>query len=306
MKVGIFYSSVSNIHKALHKANLMDCFRQGVQSCGDETIDFRYKNQIIPQLDVGFILGYTLENNYRKRIIDLLKLQKSKIVFVDSNIFSYARSTHFYHRYSVNSVYPTDGEYYLGQERSANKTDEIMSYHKLQMAPWRDNGSHILVLGQRTFSWNMLNRNGIDWIIEIIKKIKKVSDRGIIVRLHPGDKTYNEENRKRIYDVYGKKEVHVSNNENIRADLINAWCSVGYNSTPNCASVLQGIPVYLDDPLNSWAHDVGFDDISLIENPPTPNREKWLDKIAHIHWSNDEISSGKYWKRFKGFYQCTT
>jgi hypothetical protein len=306
MRVGIFYSSISNIHKAVHKANLMDCFREGVQACGDETIDFRYKNQIIDNLDAGFILGYTLENTYRKRIIDTLKLQKSKIIFVDSNIFSYGRSTHFYHRYSVNSVYPTDGEYFLGDERSELKTYDVLNYHKLSLQPWRDNGSHILVLGQRTFSWNMLNRNGIDWIIDIVKKIKKVSDRGIIVRLHPGDKTYNEENRNKIYDQFGKKGIHVSNNENIRADLINAWCSVGYNSTPNCVSVIQGIPVYLDDPLNSWACDVGFDDLKLIEEPVMPDRENWLDKISHIHWSNEEISQGKYWNRFKSFYQCTT
>jgi hypothetical protein len=306
MRVGIFYSSITNIHKAPHKSNLMDCFNQGVRICGDEAIEFRNQSDNIPNLDVGFILGYTLENNYRKRIIDTLKLQKAKIIFVDSNIFSYSRSNHFYHRYSVNSVYPTDGEYFLGDERYQSKLDDILTHHRLEPKPWRENGSHILVLGQRTLSWNMPNQNGLDWMANTIKKLKKITDRRIIVRLHPGDKSYNIENRKKLQYLYGRKGVAVSYNDNIKTDLANAWCSVGFNSTPNCVSVIEGIPVYLDDPLNSWAHDVGFNDIDLIENPSMPDRGQWLDKIAHIHWSNDEISQGKYWRRFKDFYQCTT
>jgi hypothetical protein len=306
MKVGIFYSSITNIHKAPHKENLMDCFKQGVESCGDEVIEFRSSSDNILKLDAGFILGYTLENNYRKRIIDTLKLQKAKIVFVDSNIFSYSKTSHFYHRYSVNSVYPTDGEYFLGDERYNSKLNDILNYHRLTPQPWRQNGEHVLVLGQRTLSWNMPNQNGLDWIAHIIKRLKKITDRKIIVRLHPGDKSFNIENKRKLYNLYGRKGVMVSNNDHIKTDLTNAWCSVGFNSTPNCVSAIEGIPVYLDDPLNSWARDVAFDDINLIDSPLLPDREKWLDKIAHIHWSNDEISSGKYWNRFKSFYQCTT
>jgi hypothetical protein len=302
MKVGIFYSSISNIHKSPHKEALMDGFRDGVKICGDEAVEFRSPSDTIPKLDAGFILGYTLENNYRKRIIDTLKIQKAKIIFVDSNIFSYGRSSHFYHRYSVNSVYPTDGEYFLGDERYDSKLNDILTHHKLLPTDWRKNGSHILVLGQRTLSWNMPNQNGLDWIVGIVKRLKKITDRKIIVRLHPGDKGCNIENRKKLQSLFGKKAVSTSDNDSIRTDLTNAWCSVGFNSTSNCVSVIQGIPVYLDDPLNSWAYDVGFDDINLIETPVMIDRKQWLDKIAHIHWSNDEISSGKYWRRFKNYY----
>jgi hypothetical protein len=304
MKVGIFYSSITNIHKAPHKEKLMDCFRNGVSVCGDEVIDFKTPNNNIPKLDAGFILGYTLENNYRKRIIDTLKLQKAKIIFVDSNIFSYGKSSHFYHRYSVGSVYPTDGEYFLGNERYSSKLNDILTHHKLIPQPWRNNGDHILILGQRTLSWNMPNQNGLDWIANVIKRLKKITDRKIVIRLHPGDKSFNIENRKKLYQLYGKKGVTISNNDNIKIDLSNAWCSVGFNSTPNCVSIIEGVPVYLDDPLNSWACDVGFSDLTMVENPSMPDRSQWLNKIAHIHWDNDEITSGKYWRRFKDFYQC--
>ena len=302
MKVGIFYNSISNIHKAPHKQHLMDIFRHGVLSAGDTVKDFKIRHQHIDYVNAGFVLGYTLENNYRKKIIDTLKIMRSKIIFVDSNIFSYGNNKHFYHRYSVNSVYPTDGEYFIDFDSKPNKVKEILEFHKLSISPWRKNGDHILLLGQRTFSWNMLNRNGLDWIIGMIIKIKEHTDRKIIVRLHPGDSTYNAENRKKIFDLFGKNNVTVSSNESIKNDLQNAWCSVGYNSTPNCASVIQGIPVYLDDPLNSWARDVGFNDLKLLENPHMPDRQEWINKIANIHYSNDEIERGNYWRKFKKFY----
>jgi len=303
MKVGIFYSSISNIHKALHKQQLMDHFRSGVLACGDKVKDFKSRYQDINGLDAGFILGYTLENNYRKKIIDTLKLQKSKIIFVDSNIFSYGRNTHQFHRYSVNSVYPTDGDYFFNKELDRKKITTIMEYHKLDLKPWRENGEHILVLGQRTMSWNMLNRNGLEWIMSTIKKLRKYTDRKIVVRLHPGDHTYNIENRKKISEAFSKSNVEISSSDNIKEDLINAWCSVGYNSTSNCASVIEGIPVYLDDPLNSWAKEVCFDNIDLIEKPEMPDREEWLHKIANIHWGNYEIQDGTFWRKLKQFYR---
>lgn len=302
MRVGIFYSSISNIHKALHKQHLMDCFKQGIVTAGDIALDYKNRNQLIDNIDAGFVLGYTLENNYRKKIIDSLKIIKAKIIFVDSNIFSYGNNHHQYHRYSVNSVYPTDGEYFLGKTLNYGKLKKILNYHRIQVKPWRSTGQHILLLGQRTMSWNMLNRNGLDWIIGQAARIRQYTDRKIIIRLHPGDKTYDLENRRKLAKIFHGTNVQVSNNHHIMQDLTNAWCSVGYNSTPNCVSAIEGIPVYLDDPLNSWAKDVSFNNLSLIESPPMPDREEWLHKIANIHWNNDEIMNGQYWTKLKTFY----
>jgi hypothetical protein len=301
LKVGIFYSSISNIHKAPHKAALMDAFKTGVMASNDTVIDFKTSGTPIVDLDVGFILGYTLENNYRKRIIDTLKLQKSKIVYVDSNIYSYGRSANFYHRYSVNSVYPVDGEYFLGDTLDYSKSNTILKYHKLELNDWRTNGNHILVLAQKTMSWNMLGKNGLEWVHDVVKRIRKISDRPIVIRLHPGDKKFNDKNKLELIRHYGKKHVKVSSNENIKDDLTNAWCAVGYNSTPNCASIIQGVPVYLDDPLNSWARGIGFEDINQIDTPPMPDRTDWLHKIANIHWSNDEVTAGHLWAAIKSY-----
>jgi hypothetical protein len=60
---------------------LMDNFAHGVRGQGDSVIDFRDNTLPNQKLDAGFVLGYTLEDNFRKKIIDQLRLQKVPAVF---------------------------------------------------------------------------------------------------------------------------------------------------------------------------------------------------------------------------------
>ena len=113
MKVGIFYNSISNPAKFSNKVMLMDNFAQGVRVHGDEVVDFKDNRLPSIPLDAGFVLGYTLEDNFRKKIIDQLAIKKTPSIFVDSNILHYARSEHEWHRYSLNTVYPDTGTYFF-------------------------------------------------------------------------------------------------------------------------------------------------------------------------------------------------
>jgi hypothetical protein len=76
---------------------------------------------------------------------------------------------------------------------------------------------------------------------------------------------------------------------------------VGYASTPNVVSVIEGVPVYVEEPTKSWANDICFNDLSKIETPRMPDRSEWIDKIANIHWSNDEVKTGKLWAEIKNY-----
>ena len=69
MKVGIFYNSFNNPAKFNNKVMLMDNFKQGVINQGDEVVEFRENALPDQPLDAGFVLGYTLEENFRKKII---------------------------------------------------------------------------------------------------------------------------------------------------------------------------------------------------------------------------------------------
>ena len=298
MKVGIFYNSITNPSKFSNKVLLMDNFKRGVLANGDTVVE--YRNSMLPdeKLDAGFVLGYTLENNFRKQIIDRLKSQPVPQIFVDSNILHYSNPQHLWHRYSLNSVYPNDGVYFF------NTTDEskwsiFSQWHGVDLKSWRTNGTHILVLCQRPRGWNMFGRDQEQWLDKIIADIRKYSKRPIVVRMHPGDGSRFKQIQK-IQKRYGNT-ISISDKENIRDELTNCWCAVGYNSTPNVVAAIEGIPVYVEDPIHSWAADISFNDLSLIENPPMPDRTQWVKKIANIHWSNEEVVQGKLWGSIKNY-----
>jgi hypothetical protein len=297
MKVGIFYNSISNPAKFSNKVMLMDNFAAGVRAQGDEVVDFR-DNQLPDQkLDAGFVLGYTLEDNFRKKIIDQLRLQKTPSVFVDSNILHYARPEHEWHRYSLNSVYPNSGTYFFGNVNTT-KWSQFSGWHAAELKPWRITGNHILVLCQRPKGFNMFTDQEA-WLDKTVAKIRKHSSRPIMIRMHPGDGTRFKQIEK-IQKKYGTT-VTISEHANIREALVNCWCTVGINSTPNVVAAIEGIPGYIEDTVHSWATGVAFTDLAQIENPPLPDRTDWAHRIANIHWSNDEVRSGQLWASIKNY-----
>lgn len=277
---------------------LMDNFKMGVESHGDQVVDYR-ENQLPDQeLAAGFVLGYTLEENFRRKIIDMLRAKKIPQVFVDSNILHYARPEHEWHRYSLNSVYPNSGVYFF-KDIDSTKWQRYSDWHLAPAKAWRHAGNHILIFCQRPKGWNMFGNDQEHWLDKTIDKIRKHSDRPIMVRMHPGDG-----NRFKAIDKLQKKygnSISISEHANIRDALNNCWCTIGYNSTPNVVAAIEGVPGYVEDPAHSWAQDVAFTDLQLIKNPPLPDRQLWLDKIANIHWSNQEVRSGQLWGAIKQY-----
>jgi hypothetical protein len=306
MKVGIFYNSISNPAKFSNKTMLMDNFSTGVKLHGDQVIEYRGNALPDQQLDAGFVLGYTLEDNFRKKIINSLTAQKTPRVFVDSNILHYSRKEHEWHRYSLNSVYPGTGEYFF-QPLDRAKWTAFSEWHGTAMQPWRTgaNGQHVLILCQRPKGWNMFGNDQDSWLDRTIDQIRSIEPgRPIVVRMHPGDGTRFKQIEK-TQKKHSNRGVTVSTNDNIRDDLINCWCTVGYNSTPNVVAAIEGIPGYVEDPVHSWAADVAFTDINQISNPPMPDRSEWAHKIANIHWSNEEVRTGQLWLAIKNYISAS-
>jgi hypothetical protein len=301
MKVGIFYNSIRNPAKFSNKVMLMDNFRAGVISQGDEVVEYRENALPDQPLDAGFVLGYTLEDNFRKKIINSLKAQKTPQVFVDSNILHYARKEHEWHRYSLNSVYPNDGTYFF-QDLDRTKWATYSQWHGADLQPWREgkNGQHILILCQRPKGWNMFGNDQDQWLDKMIDKIRKIDrKRPIVVRMHPGDGARFKQIEK-LQKRYGTS-ITISNKDSIREDLVNCWCTVGYNSTPNVVAAIEGIPGYIEDPRHSWAADIAFTDLDQILQPPLLDRSEWIHKIANIHWSNEEVRTGQLWSAIKHY-----
>jgi hypothetical protein len=198
----------------------------------------------------------------------------------------------------MNSVYPNTGIYFF-KDLDLNKWDQYSGWHNVTVKSWRTEGNHILILAQRPKGWNMFGNDQDTWLDATITEIRKYSQRPIMIRMHPGDGTRFKQIEK-LQKRYGDR-ITISEHVNIREALINCWCAVGYNSTPNVVSAIEGVPVYVQDPTHSWAQDVAFSDLRQIETPPLPDRSQWLAKIANIHWSNEEVKSGQLWSAIKQY-----
>jgi hypothetical protein len=243
------------------------------------------------------VLGYTLEDNFRKKIIDQLRVRKIPSIFVDSNILHYARPEHEWHRYSIGTVYPDSGTYFF-EDLDQTRWAQFSDWHGVSLRPWRTSGDHVLILCQRPKGFNMFLDQDL-WLEKTVDKIRKHTQQPIMIRMHPGDSTRFKQIEK-IQKRYGTT-VRISEHANIRDALVNCWCTVGINSTPNVVAAIEGIPGYVEDAGHSWAADVAFTDLALIKNPPMPDRTNWAHKIANIHWSNQQVTSGQLWSAIKQY-----
>jgi hypothetical protein len=97
--------------------------------------------------------------------------------------------------------------------------------------------------------------------------------------------------------------VSLSVNADLKQDLVNAWATVVYNSSPSVASIIEGIPAFLTDsqPQHSQSVAVANTDISKIEDPVMFNRQSWIERLSMCHWKFDELKSGEAWQFFKKY-----
>jgi len=288
------------------KPALLKNFIEGVQRAGDN--GFLVKNNRILDVDVAVIQGWVHENsknhphlNLRKNVFNHQIHRKKRCIIVDSNLFLYCdqKNTKGYLRYSYDGVFPDTGEYFWDHS-DPSRWEEISKTLGISLKPYSNRrGENILICAQREGGWSMGGLDTYHWVLSTIREIKQHTKRHIVVRFHPGDKE-SKNNAKRLRKL-GMLNVSASANKDFREDLKNAWAIVNYNSSPAVASLIEGIPAFVLDPLRSQARDVANTDLSKIDNPILHDRELWIQKVAMSHWSHSELKSGKAWQFMRRF-----
>lgn len=299
-----YYAGIPPNNKNPEKPQILDNFIEGVRKCGDTALAHYGMNAVA--CDVALIQGFVHEHGktaehlqLRRAALDLQKLTNKRSLIVDSNLFLYAdpNNTKTYLRYSFDGVFPNTG-YYFHDHVDPNRWSKISQDLNIKLKPWRLHGDHILVCLQRHGGWSMGGISVQAWLDQTLTQIRKHSmKRQIVVRAHPGDKKI-----KSILKIYGKG-VRLSSNETLLSDLHNAWATVVYNSSPSVASVIEGIPTFVTDPLptHSQSYEVANVDLSQIENPEMPERQSWIERVSMCHWNFQELRSGEAWQFFKKY-----
>ena len=296
MKTVVAYlAGVPSAHKNPHKIEVLKYFIEGVNKCNDRGIAHTGKNLI--RSDVAVIQGWVHEGSPNTPHLLLRKevaknVSNRHTIIIDSNLFNYKNKNHpiQYFRYSIDGVFPTTGNYFLDNPDPA-RWQQISRDLGITLKDWRTSGNHILICTQRNGGWSMKGLNVLDWLEQTVSKIKKHTDRPIVVRGHPGDKTASTylKSKPNLYTV--------STNEHILDDLKNAWAVVTYNSSPGVAASIEGIPVFITDPdpRVSQAYAVGNYDLSKLENPDVRERQLWIEQLAMCHWHYGELKNGSAW-----------
>jgi hypothetical protein len=309
MKIVVYHKTIPN-QKNLEKIQILENFSIGIKRSGDiivDSIDYTY----IPS-DVGIIQGWLGEKpsptphlKLRDTIINNQLANNKYVITADSNLFLYSTSNntpHHYLRYSFNGVFPNTGIYCDSNVDSA-RWQQIKRDLNISLKDYRTDGSHILICLQRNGGWSMGSVDIQDWAVSTITEIRKYSDRPIIIRPHPGDKTSKQiiapgnPNCK----IPFSKSIQLSVNENIVDDLKNCWAAVNYNSSPVVAAAIEGVPIFVVDKEKSQCAEIANTDLSKIETPTLFNREKWAQRISMFHWNFKELTSGQCWQHMKSF-----
>ncbi len=309
--VCIYHKSVPN-SKNLEKIQVLQHFATGVRAAGDKAIDVQDHRYI--QSDVGVIQGWISPQiksgphiKLRNDVIHNQLKSNKYVVGIDSNLFLYAvgkdNEPHHYLRYSFNGIFPNSG-IYCDTIVDPKRWQIISANLGINLKPYRNNGSHILLCLQRNGGWSMGNFDVQQWAIDTITKIRKFSDREIVIRAHPGDKdAVNYLNPNNPKFRLGIKKVRLSTNKNLLDDFRNCWAVVNHNSSPSVAAAIEGLPIFVTDSNKSQCKEIANTDFNFIEHPNLPDRQAWAERISMFHWNFDELRSGECWSHMRNFVQ---
>lgn len=306
--LAVYHKSVPS-SKNQEKVDLLRLFAQGARTNGDTVIDVN--DHVIQPCDVAVIQGWiaagqptTPHGDLRSRVIRSQRKQGCHVVGVDSNLFLYANAANPYHylRYSFDGIFPSTG-IYCDRNIDPARWESISCNLGITLRDYRKDGTHILLCMQRNQGWAMGDLDNQEWALDTIAKIRKHSDRPIVVRLHPGDKETKRviKSGAPLCRIKFDYSVLLSHHDNLMDDLRNCWAVVNHNSSPVVGGAIEGYPIFVTDPENSQSKEIASTDFSTIENPALPDRQAWVERLSMFHWKFDELRSGACWNHMRQF-----
>lgn len=217
-------------------------------------------------------------------------------------------------RYGWNSYGWGDGNFNndnVGSER----WNKFESRTKIKIKDWNSPGDKIIIMGQKEGDsalvrlYNQGYSSFYDWVVDVIKEIRKYTDRPIVVRPHP--RGANKRMKKFTNEVSNFKNVSMSINQTrggnqgglgLENDLASAYCVVTFNSLSAVEAVTRGIPVYALD-YGSMVWPIAHKDFSQIETLNYDiDLQDWKNKIAYTMWNKHEVKNGDMWAHLKPVY----
>ena len=182
-----------------------------------------------------------------------------------------------WYRINVNNVQTNkidDNSKHLERYHSLLQT----SPKEIELKGWRTTGNHILVIPP---SYHTARWYGFDekkWVQDTVKEIKKYTDRPIRVRYK--------------YQGGAKFGERVDINLPLEIDLQNCWAIVSFHSMCASHAVRLGIPSFSSEHSPAAPVSLSLKQLNKIEQPITPEREKWMATLLGSQFMLKEMKNG--------------
>ena len=150
---------------------------------------------------------------------------------------------------------------------------------------------------------NVIGNNTVNTVLETAAELNspviiQFSNGGAV--FNAGKSLDNTDQKAAIADHYKrliKSGIILSRSKTLMDDLAVASAVVTYNSSPGVAAAIEGLPVFVTDPIPQQSQAFGVANTSLaqIETPREFDREEWIRKLAMTHWTQEDLRSGECW-----------
>ena len=309
MKIGIFLKTTSGSDKE----SVLKHFAKGIKKHGDKVIICNQRKY--EDCDIAVIFGFFGQNrgamqDFRRKVYQKHTRRGKPCIFIESDLLKMAGDIKAYddtcdsmhYRIPFGSVYFGAAQYF-NESSPPDRWNLLCERKKIDVLPYRENGSHILICMNRGIDGRGWSTKGADtwgWLEKKIYEIRRYSKRPIRVRFHPMGRQYIKNEKRNLWVKNLAKNIEVSglNNEDIVHDCENAWAAVVYNTSACVIPVVKGIPIFTDRK-DCIANPIANHSISTIEDPKLISRTQWFYDLAYCMWNKEELSDGLFWPTYK-------
>ncbi len=305
-------------------------FSKGVLKCGDIPIDvgvYGKHVKLLKRADVIVQICYynknkqdsdhrKPDNDFRRSIKSFVDKHKKRMITIETafiknqhqlvDIDPFRFKTKKLLQETLKTVYYSvgyDGIKGSGNYYNKNSPSDRWTKLNIQLKSWRNSGENILLLGQTYHGQSSQDIDIYLWYESTISKIRKISNRPIIYRMHPRNlkvhKRYKREIQKFQKLRVKYSNIEVSNNKYIKDDLHNLYCAICYTTNGIIDPLIAGIPIITLSP-DCIAWPVASHEILKIVKP---DREQFFNDIAYTQWNCDEMFKGLPWKHLRPYYE---
>jgi len=301
-----------------YKGQLMKAFAEGVKADSEGwNVELHSGLDLLNSTHALCFNYQRLENNLRPNLklrCDIWNKHKTdgSIWFFDANIFvSYEKTKEHPHNNYVRIPYSnvfSDKAKYFNENPDPKRWQNMMQRLNIQMKDYNKSGDKILLCCNRgSGGYSGLGVNAVEWAERTVDKIRKYTDRTIIIRQHHG-KGYasyglDTERFKKLIKNY--KNIELQNPDDHYPILIEqirkCYAVVVFTSSAGAPAIIEGKPLYVEHP-TSFLYPMNAGDLSTIENPNVNiDRHSFLNKLGDCHYNIEEIKNGLYWRKVKKY-----